>query len=1217
MPRKQLLALAIAQAATLGAAHAATITVDSTADSSADDGSCTLREAIENANNDSQNGRTSAGECAAGSGSDSIDFAPATFASAQTITLAGGEMAISSPLTITGPGEALLTIDANAASRHFTIDDGGMATALPVAVSDLTLRNGRVVGAPGGGAIRNRESLQLSRMTLSGNTVVNSGTSPSRGGALAVDPPDGSAGLDIQLDQVTISGNTGGDGGGMNLHLFATTPGSSVTLANCHVDNNHAATMGGVIAASSGAGRINIGSGSLLIQDSTFSSNQSDSSDGGLSVYGGAGSHIRLDRVDVLNNTAGAGRERGGLGIYLGNEGGAAFDFALRDSTVAGNSAARYGGMLLSASGTGQAVIERSTISGNSALTGRVGGVSLSAYESDVTLRDSTVSGNSAAGNAGGVYAYAYGEYGTGRVIIEGSTIVGNVADSDGNDSGGGGGLGLNSSSNENGQFLVRNSVIAGNSDHATTAPSPDVFPQDRTIAFSDSLIGDATGAGLTEAPLGSPDADNNLIGDAAGGGVIDAKLGALSDNGGATLTHLPQLGSPLIDAFDGCSGNDQRGEPRGSDGDASASASECDIGAVEFQHVVDFAVDDSVSASQGVDVTFNVLANETDPDDDYTATFSVVAVNGVAGNIGVDIAVAGGIFNISSNGSATFTPTDDSAGEGESYQSAIAYTVSDGLGTDTATATVTVNGVNDAPFAGTGSASTIEDSPITDALPAGDVDGDPLTATLVTAPSAGTVSLDSANLQFTFDPAGAFESLKDGESQDVSFQFKVNDGSLDSGVGTVTVTVTGVNDAPFAGTGSASTSEDLPITDALPAGDVDGDALTATLLTAASAGTVSLDSDNLQFIFDPAGAFESLKEGESQDVSFQFKVNDGSLDSGIGTVTVTVTGVNDAPVAGADHYQVVAGQTLSVPAGEGMLANDSDVDDDSLAVAAGTFAAGGVGGTLALAADGSFEYTAPATTGSATFDYTLTDGHVNVTGNLTIDVLSATSLDLEISKSNGVSSVAANDVLTYTINVVNNGPVDAVDARVQDTLPADLRNASWTCEAVPPSADTACANASGSGDIDEWVNIAVGDAVVFELMATMAERPGGSTLSNTATVTAPDGYTDSVPGNNNATDVDETDLRFRDGFESIVLAKRFGARTMTLTQNEVVQRLPPDAGHRPVLIARAQSSEGMVLVHARHNAGGIELRISRFEQREWTQGPWSALRRERVELQW
>jgi uncharacterized repeat protein (TIGR01451 family)/CSLREA domain-containing protein len=1118
MPRKSLLALAIAQAATFGAAHAATITVDSSADSSADDGSCTLREAIENANSDSQNGRTSAGECAAGSGSDSIVFAPATFGSAQTITLAGGEMVISSPLTITGPGEALLTIDADAASRHFTIDDGNTATALSVALSDLTLSNGRVVGAPGGGAIRNRESLQLSRLTLSGNTVVNSGTSPSRGGALAVDPPDGGAGLDIQLDEVTISGNTGGDGGGMNLHLFNTTPASSVTLANCHVDNNHAATMGGVFAASSGGGHINIGSGSLLIQDSTFSSNQSDASDGGLAINGSAGSYIRLDRVDILNNTAGAGRERGGLGVYLGNEGGAAFDFALRDSTIAGNSAARHGGMLLSASGTGQAVIERTTISGNSALTGHAGGVSLSAYESDVTLRDSTVSGNSAAGNAGGVNAYAYGEYGTGRVIIEGSTIVGNVADSDGNDSGGGGGLGLDSSSNENGEFLVRRSVIAGNSDLATTAPSPDVFPRDYTIAFSDSLIGDATGAGLTEAPLGSPDAGNNLIGDPAGSGVIDAKLGALADNGGATLTHLLQLGSPLIDHHAGCSGNDQRGQARGSDGDGSASANECDIGAVEFQHVGDFAVDDSDSTSQGVDVAFNALANETDPDDDYAATFSVVAVNGAAGNVGVDVAVAGGIFNIESNGSATFTPTDDSAGEGQSYQSAIDYTVSDGLGTDTATATVTVNGVNDAPVAGTSSVSTTEDSPITDALPAGDVDGDPLTATLVTAPSAGTVSLDSANLQFTFDPAGAFEALK---------------------------------------------------------------------------------------------------QGESQDVSFQFKVNDGSLDSDIGTVTVTVTGVNDAPVAGSDDYQVVAGQTLSVPAGEGLLANDSDVDDDSLAVTAGTFELGGVGGTLELAADGSFEYTAPATSGTATFEYALSDGSVNVAGSLTIDVLSATSLDLEITKSNGVSNVAANDVLTYTINVVNNGPVNVVDARVQDTLPADLGNASWTCEAVLPSADTACSNASGSGDIDERVSIAAGDAVVFELMATMAERPGGSTLSNTATVTAPDGYTDSVPGNNSATDVDATELVYRDGFEGSVLAKHFAARAMTLTQNEIAQRLPPDAGHRPVLIARAQSREGMVLVHARRIAGGIELRVSRFEQREWTQGPWNALHKERVELQW
>src|SRR5262245_6459228 len=83
-------------------------------------------------------------------GADSIEFDANVFASPQTITLNTGEMLISDGVTITGPASHL-TIDANHLSRVFSISIPG-TNDQNVAISDLTLTNGKIINA-GGGAI--------------------------------------------------------------------------------------------------------------------------------------------------------------------------------------------------------------------------------------------------------------------------------------------------------------------------------------------------------------------------------------------------------------------------------------------------------------------------------------------------------------------------------------------------------------------------------------------------------------------------------------------------------------------------------------------------------------------------------------------------------------------------------------------------------------------------------------------------------------------------------------------------------------------------------------------------------------------------------------------------------------------------------------------------------------------------------------------------------
>jgi uncharacterized repeat protein (TIGR01451 family)/CSLREA domain-containing protein len=142
------------------AAPAATIIVNSTADSAiAGDGSCTLREAITNAND---NNDSSSGDCATGSGADTIEFDPSV--NGGTITLTSALPEISDDLTINGPGAANLTISGNNSVRHFTIS--GDST---VEISNVTLTNGHESSF--GGSIYTFGTLSLDSVIVSNNTT--------------------------------------------------------------------------------------------------------------------------------------------------------------------------------------------------------------------------------------------------------------------------------------------------------------------------------------------------------------------------------------------------------------------------------------------------------------------------------------------------------------------------------------------------------------------------------------------------------------------------------------------------------------------------------------------------------------------------------------------------------------------------------------------------------------------------------------------------------------------------------------------------------------------------------------------------------------------------------------------------------------------------------------------------------------------------------------
>ena len=199
---------------------------------------------------------------------------------------------------------------------------------------------------------------------------------------------------------------------------------------------------------------------------------------------------------------------------------------------------------------------------------------------------------------------------------------------------------------------------------------------------------------------------------------------------------------------------------------------------------------------------------------------------------------------------------------------------------------TVTITAVNDAPVAANGTLTTLEDTSATGTLVASDADGDALTYTIVTNGTKGTATVtDATTGAFSYTPAANANGID-------TFTFKARDASVDSNVATVTITITPVNDAPVAANSTLTTLEDTTASGTLVATDADGDPLTYAILTNGSKGTATVtDATTGAFTYTP------LANANGTD-TFTFKANDSTIDSNTATVTITITPVNDAPVA-------------------------------------------------------------------------------------------------------------------------------------------------------------------------------------------------------------------------------------------------------------------------------------------------------------------------------
>ena len=351
------------------------------------------------------------------------------------------------------------------------------------------------------------------------------------------------------------------------------------------------------------------------------------------------------------------------------------------------------------------------------------------------------------------------------------------------------------------------------------------------------------------------------------------------------------------------------------------------------------YVIDDGVATSNVATVAITVTPTNDPPvaqSDSYSTdedTPLVVAAPGVLNNdtdpnsnplTAVLVAGAGhGSVTVNPNGGFTYTPAANYNGP-----DSFTYKANDGLAdSNVVTVGLTVNAVNDAPVAGNDAFAGNEDATLVVSAPgllandADSVEGSALTAVLVTGPDHGTLTLNSDG-SFSYAPAANFSGSD-------TFTYRASDGGATSAIATATLIIAAMPDAPVAQNDSYTTTEDTTLVTFGPSvlandSDVDGQPLTAILVSGPSNGTLTLNA-NGGFSYTPDVSFSGLD-------SFTYKANDGFGDSNVATVSITVNAVNDIPVAGNNTYSTNEDVTLVVNV-PGVLGNDSDGDGNPLSV--------------------------------------------------------------------------------------------------------------------------------------------------------------------------------------------------------------------------------------------------------------------------------------------
>lgn len=462
---------------------------------------------------------------------------------------------------------------------------------------------------------------------------------------------------------------------------------------------------------------------------------------------------------------------------------------------------------------------------------------------------------------------------------------------------------------------------------------------------------------------------------------------------------------------------------------------------------------DSNLAVSLDEDSLYNgTLPLATDVDSDGV----VVAYVQQGGLLYVDdSSAAPGALTFYSDGSYTFDPRGsyDYLSDGASVDVSFTYRAEDndsGLSSP-ATVTLTINGIDDLPVISSGSAAITED----DANPAASGqldasdpdDGEDLTFVAGTYTGVyGSVILQ-ADGSWQYNLAPNAQELMGGESFTDTIVVDLSEGNST----TIDITIKGINDVPTSADSVIDIDEDSVLNASVPeADDVDGNIVAYRLVdgSLSGPGTINFNSDG-SYSYNPGSNFQYLDEGDIEPITFQYRVQDNN--DGISdpiTVTINVTGVNDAPTSSAVANQSSDEATM---VNLDVSSSFSDVDADNVFTytASGlpasldiNAATGVISGTLDAdaAADSVYTITVTATdSGGESTSQSFTWTVLNPAPDFINEPSGADDDSYEFSADEGAVSgtelgvVSAldpdGDTLTYSITAGNSAGLFAIDA--------------------------------------------------------------------------------------------------------------------------------------------------------------------------------------------
>ncbi|ARJ67779.1 hypothetical protein WV31_20020 [Magnetospirillum sp. ME-1] len=461
--------------------------------------------------------------------------------------------------------------------------------------------------------------------------------------------------------------------------------------------------------------------------------------------------------------------------------------------------------------------------------------------------------------------------------------------------------------------------------------------------------------------------------------------------------------------------------------------------------HAPTVAGDASSSTVQEGTVSGRIVASDNDGD---ALTFQLIGADGQPTNT---ITNDHGTITINpSTGEYTFVASEATRslglkadGSRESVTDLFQIRVSDSHGGDVSTnLSVTVEGLNDGPtVSGAVTLDAIdEDKSITMSAAdwqakllgkASDIDGDDLSVSLSGFQVSNGKITDNQDGTFTFTPGKDFNG-------DIEATYTVSDGHGGTTTGTATLHVNAVNDqATLDPQNLVTRDDDTAVTGSARGSDVDGDKLTYSLVDGegnkvssleTTYGKVTINTETGEYTFTPNDKADAIADGKSEHDSFRVVANDGTVDSDVSTVDVTVTGSNDGPrtelveLTGGDEDHSVTFTAAQ------LLGKASDIDGDTLSVSN----LSATNGTIHQNDDGSYTFTPNADfNGDVNITYTVDDGHGGTTqGTATLDVTAVNdAAEIGGELSGGVSEDGATRFATGTVTVSD---VDTGEAHVQ-----------------------------------------------------------------------------------------------------------------------------------------------------------------------------------------